>query len=184
MTIFFTADTHFGHTNILKYSAKTRPYADVNAMNRALIEAWNSVVTDKDEVWHLGDAFFKIKPFEIKSIWDQLRGRKHLIYGNHDHSETRKLPWASQSFGKYLRVNGYDLHLSHHPVVFGQWNKANHGGMHLYGHVHGETMYTVPCRVLDVGVDNVGFTPISFDEVIRRLEKNPATKVHHNGERP
>ena len=34
--IFYTADLHFGHQNVLKYD--NHPFADVNEMDRALIE--------------------------------------------------------------------------------------------------------------------------------------------------
>ena len=42
MNIFFTADTHFNHANIIEYCS--RPFKDVNHMNWAMIENWNSVV--------------------------------------------------------------------------------------------------------------------------------------------
>jgi len=53
MTRYWTSDLHLGHTNIIRYTG--RPFADVDEMNRALIEQWNDVVTDTDEVWVLGD---------------------------------------------------------------------------------------------------------------------------------
>lgn len=53
MATWFTADLHLGHTNIIRYSA--RPFLDAEAMNRALIDGWNEVVEDDDDVWVLGD---------------------------------------------------------------------------------------------------------------------------------
>ena len=53
MTLWFTADLHFGHANIINYSG--RPYADVAVMNRALIDRWNAAVHPDDTVWVLGD---------------------------------------------------------------------------------------------------------------------------------
>jgi len=53
MTIFFTADTHFGDHRVLNISK--RPFGSVAEMDAAMIARWNSVVASQDEVWHLGD---------------------------------------------------------------------------------------------------------------------------------
>jgi calcineurin-like phosphoesterase family protein len=41
MTIWFTADTHFGHANIIQNCK--RPFSSVMKMNEKLIENWNRV---------------------------------------------------------------------------------------------------------------------------------------------
>ena len=53
MKRFFISDLHFSHANILKYD--NRPYSDIVEHDKGLIERWNSVVTDEDEVYILGD---------------------------------------------------------------------------------------------------------------------------------
>lgn len=40
--IFFTSDTHFNHSSIIRHC--NRPFADVEQMNKVLIENWNSVI--------------------------------------------------------------------------------------------------------------------------------------------
>ena len=50
---WWTSDHHFGHANIIRYCA--RPFTDADAMNRAMVDRWNDVVDDGDEVWMLGD---------------------------------------------------------------------------------------------------------------------------------
>ena len=40
--VFFIADTHFGEDAIRRY--ENRPFASVEAMDRALMERWNAVV--------------------------------------------------------------------------------------------------------------------------------------------
>lgn len=54
--IYFTADTHFGHANIVKMCQ--RPFPDVDAMNEAMIAAWNERVQGNDTVYIIGDMFF------------------------------------------------------------------------------------------------------------------------------
>ena len=51
--LFFTADTHFNHTNMLKFC--DRPFADVEEMNETIIARWNQVVGEEDHVFHLGE---------------------------------------------------------------------------------------------------------------------------------
>lgn len=46
--IFFTADTHFGHENILKLC--NRPFSTVENMNETMIAAWNGRITGADTV--------------------------------------------------------------------------------------------------------------------------------------
>lgn len=79
--IYFISDTHFYHSNIIKYS--NRPFKDVNEMNETIINSWNSVVKNDDTVYHLGD-FCLSSDDEIKSIFNMLNGNKILIRGNHD----------------------------------------------------------------------------------------------------
>jgi len=50
---FLTADTHLGHGRLVE--SGSRPFADVSAMDEAIVARWNAVVGHDDDVWHLGD---------------------------------------------------------------------------------------------------------------------------------
>ncbi|MDE6030769.1 MAG: hydrolase, partial [Oscillospiraceae bacterium] len=79
--IYYTADLHFGHDNVIKFD--NRPFSSVEEMDRTIIEHWNGRVTYNDDVYIVGDFAFKNeRPF----TWylDRLKGKKHLIVGNHD----------------------------------------------------------------------------------------------------
>lgn len=65
MGTFFIADTHFNHTNIIKYC--NRPFISSEDQTNKLIENSNSVVEDGDTVFVLGDFFF----FYNQKEWDE-----------------------------------------------------------------------------------------------------------------
>ena len=48
-TVFFTADPHFGHTNIIRY--ENRPFASAEEMDQELIRRWNETVSPEDTVY-------------------------------------------------------------------------------------------------------------------------------------
>lgn len=79
--IFFTADHHFGHENIIKFSE--RPFESLEHMNEELIKRWNEKIGPGDTVYHLGDISLG-KPDFTKEILDRLNGNIHLIKGNHE----------------------------------------------------------------------------------------------------
>jgi calcineurin-like phosphoesterase family protein len=63
MTIYFTADLHLDHANIIRYC--NRPFQDVQEMNECLIKNWNSCIQPNDQVYILGDLVFA---FESRAI--------------------------------------------------------------------------------------------------------------------
>ena len=60
--IFYTADLHLGHENVIAYSK--RAFENCAEMLDVIIQNWNSVATDNDEVYIIGDLFFKINSTE------------------------------------------------------------------------------------------------------------------------
>lgn len=171
MTIFFISDTHFDHTNIIRFC--NRPFQDVEEMNEKIIEDWNSVVSKNDEVWHLGDFSFSKDEERIKKHFDALNGKKSLLEGNHDHKETKNLPWAKVSRLFTMRHNKQSFVLCHYPMW--AWDRQNQGSIHLYGHVHGKPN-PIGGRSLDVGYDNGFSKPVSIDEITQKMLQIPVKK--------
>ena len=81
---YFISDTHFGHKNVIRFC--DRPFKTVTEMNNSMIEIWNSVVSDADTVFVLGDVFLCPEE-EAKEYIERLNGYKVLVKGNHDYSE-------------------------------------------------------------------------------------------------
>ena len=51
--VYFTADTHFDHANIIRFC--NRPFETVEEMNEALIANWNRKVHANDTVFIIAD---------------------------------------------------------------------------------------------------------------------------------
>lgn len=92
--IYFTADTHFGHYNVIRFC--DRPFASAEEMDEAMIQNWNDRVTGNDTVYILGDMFFRSTNAE--GILKRLKGKKRLIVGNHDGSWMTKFDYARYFF--------------------------------------------------------------------------------------
>lgn len=158
--MFFTADTHFGHSGAR--ALYRRPFASVPAMDRALVEAWNATVEPQDKVWHLGD--FAVRHPDPAGVLAELNGTKHLVFGNNDPSDVRTLPgWADVSGLVELVVDGVSLLLCHYALR--TWPGQAKGALNLHGHSHGRLKPMA--GQFDVGVDARGFRPVQLAELKR-----------------
>ena len=179
--IFYIADTHFGHTNVLRFD--NRPFQETAQMDDALIQNWNERVTADDTVYVLGDAFWKNEENSV-NILQQLKGHKHLIQGNHDRVKG-KLRFYWESITQYAEVNDENrlVILSHYPMLF--YKKQHHGATMLYGHVHNSREWQlvekwkreqwalgIPCRLINVGcmLDYMHYTPRTLTELLAAEE--------------
>lgn len=168
MTIWFTADHHFGHRNIIRFCG--RPFQDVDEMDEVLIEEWNATVGSQDEVWHLGDFACRCGPNRAANIFGRLSGRSiHLVRGNHDRKAILDLPWASVQHYAELSVGGRLFILFHYGMRV--WNRSTRNSIALYAHSHGELP---PIRnSLDVGVDVWNFKPVGVEQILSTVESFP-----------
>jgi len=168
--IWFTADHHFNHANIIKYC--NRPFSSVDEMNNELVRRWNEVIKPDDTVYHLGD--FTLEGVEtFYKFFMQLNGKILIIPGGHDYrwinSETLTYcadPLVSLKFDigeKHPLV----IVLCHYPIF--RWDRKHYGAWHLYGHVHNEK-FVLPGFSLNVGVDCHNYYPVSLDTVLEVLK--------------
>lgn len=178
---YFTADPHFLHANIIKHC--NRPFKDSAEQTRVMVENWNNVVEEKDDIFILGDLFYRGKKSDIHSILDKLNGHKTLILGNHDYK------WFDDEYLKYfervdkqLLIQVYDwdeqryqqIFLSHYPHL--SWANAFHGAWNFYGHVHGRLDDLEDCgAILDVGVDSQRYTPQPYSQLKKQINDRTST---------
>lgn len=174
MTDFFTSDHHFYHRNIIDYCV--RPFKVVKDMNEFMIERWNSRVTARDTVYHLGD-FGLSGISNLHLILERLNGNKVLIRGNHD-SCTRTAYRDRIGFLEVydqLEVHGFKL--CHYPMVgdteredrfVGKRPKIEGKDWLLCGHVH--DLWRISGRQLNVGVDVNDYYPLSLEQIKQEIE--------------
>jgi calcineurin-like phosphoesterase family protein len=168
MTVFFTADTHFGDHRTI--NIHRRPYGSAAEMDEALVADWNRVVTQDDDVWHLGDV--ARRPSDVPALLARLHGRKHLLRGNNDPDATVAADgWASAGDYAEIEVDGVRLVLCHYP--FRSWNGQHRGSLNLHGHSHGKLKPIL--RQYDVGVDVRAFAPVTLAQLTARptLKREP-----------
>ena len=166
---YYIADTHFGHTNILNMC--NRPFDSIDAMNEALIAAWNERVTGNDTVYILGDLFYRCA--DPEPILQRLKGRKHLIVGNHDASWMDRVDLKKYfvGVGNLLEITDgiRGITLCHYPLL--TWKHKLRTYM-IHGHIHNDTtsdyfpLIADRERMLNAGVDINGFRPVTFEELV------------------
>lgn len=173
--IYYIADMHLGHENIIRLS--NRPFDSVEEMDKVLIDNYNSVVTDEDDVYFLGDVSFKGK--DPVAYLKQMKGKKHLIVGNHD-GAILKNPAARKMFEeisdyKDISDNGRRVILFHYPIA--EWNGYFRNSYHIYGHIHNNDKNEVWAYMsklkncFNAGVDLTEFMPRTLDWFIKNQNK-------------
>ena len=167
--LFFCSDSHYSHYNICKYCH--RPFQSRSEMDQTLIKNWNEVVPEDGIVVHCGDFMLPhnedIK--EYNKYLNRLNGRVLLLRGNHD---LASLDWVSDKLiavrdQAMIVVDGVKIFAQHYPCA------AFNGDYHVYGHIHtladgtcygidGDVTKVMRKNTYDVGVDQNGYTPVSY----------------------
>ena len=180
---FYISDWHYGHANCIAFD--NRPFKTVQEMNEALIERWNSTVSENDTVYILGDMFW-CNWKDSLPVLDKLNGSKILIKGNHDRCNESQFVKKFSKIVDYLEIkdNERNVVLCHYPIPC--FKNHFYGWYHLYGHVHTsfesnmmehtkylmEELYGKQCQMFNVGamMPYVDYTPRTLDEILKAQE--------------
>ena len=164
-------------------------------MNRAMVERWNDVVADGDEVWILGDLVMGQLTVNLAAHVSRLKGHKVLVPGNHDacwkgqKKGTNQVaayfdlggiariiddPDPVELAGKTVQLNHfpYEPGIPGRPVKFAQWRLKDTGGWLLCGHIH--ERWRQDGKQINVGVDAWHFAPVSDDTICEVIRSGPA----------
>jgi calcineurin-like phosphoesterase family protein len=196
-SVFLVSDTHFGHAGVCRFTredgSKLRPWDDAEAMDEAMVAAWNDRVRPQDKVYHLGDVVINRRSLKTLA---RLNGDKVLIRGNHDIFRDVEYSEYFRELRAYHVMNG--MILSHIPV-----HEASLGrfGVNIHGHLHAGRVRRAQGVDADTGAIIYGtdidvryhcvcveqtpdFAPILFEDVIKRIKAEGGAVGFRNGNGP
>ena len=176
--IYLTSDLHLFHKSFIY---EPRGFHSVEEMNSAIEKNWNELMSDDDDVYILGDLIFKGESNSLDdamTIVRRLKGKKHLILGNHDGSMKIELYRKESSIveivnAKYLWYKSHQYYLSHFPsiTVDMEVEKPNDWIVNFFGHTHKkEKFYNGLPFMYNVSLDAHDNRPVSIDEAIADIK--------------
>lgn len=176
MTVWFTSDHHFNHTNIIGYCS--RPFSSLKEMNERMIEEWNSRVSPQDTVYVVGDFFLGERDAGVR-IGLSLHGKKVLVKGNHDRSTAVCLQAGfTQVVGRLsLRLEDGSLALLRHVPL----EESHLEGHDLQVHGHRHEGPRLEGRRINVCVDLWDFSPVSEGRLIELWQSRLPSNNHPEG---
>ena len=145
--IYYTSDLHFGQKSLLATGKwKERPFTTLEEMHAAQIKKWNDKVTNGDDVYIAGDVGARGYHNMFPELLAQLKGRKHLVLGNHDDVSDLRVRQQFVEIVNYKELTDYSkgekgkgnearkVVVSHYPILM--WNGQHKGVILLYGRLH------------------------------------------------
>ena len=170
--VWFTADLHFHHKNILRHQSNRikamnlKDENDIDGHDKYLMDMWLNTVKRGDHVYILGDLIMSNRDSSVKLLHKmKSKGcRIHLIVGNHD-SSTNKLTDLFDSIDLIKVVDfkktafpfldeDFTCVLCHYPMK--TWPRKCFGSINLFGHIHNNAPWVdteTDDLCLNVGID-------------------------------
>lgn len=170
MNKWFISDTHFSHTNIIRYTG--RPYANVEEMNTHLITNWNQSIDKEDQVFFLGD--FGLGDIDhLHAIYSQLNGHKICIRGNHDKNATwlTRIGFNIILESAYIKIGRHLVELIHIP------SQQPPPHFQLHGHVHEKRPNKLISNQLNLCVEVWNYKPVAEKTILSHLDKASKNKI-------
>lgn len=171
INIWFIADLHIGHKNILFHQPNRiigmnlKDDKDIEGHDSYLINTWISQTKEGDHIYVLGDFIMGSQHF-VFYVLNRLKSngcKIFLVVGNHDKGLKgfekffestdliKRVIFKKEEFSFLLK--DFEVILSHYPLK--SWEGKCRGSMNLYGHVHDNANWVdeEDDLCLNVGVD-------------------------------
>jgi calcineurin-like phosphoesterase family protein len=178
MSVFFIADLHLGHKNIIYF--RDKPYVppwerklvkdpktdtlielsfqSSEEHDQYIIDAWNKKVSKRDTVWIPGDVAFTNEGLDRVS---ELNGTKNVVLGNHD---VLQISRYYKQFNKIAGAHAYKKGVITHVPILKDDESVSRWEWNIHGHLHQHTIDDP--FYINVSADQLeGLAPISLDEL-------------------
>lgn len=164
MNKWFISDTHFSHSNIIRYTG--RPFQSSAEMDEQLIKNWNDLVAPQDTVFFLGDFGLGTTEF-LASICSKLNGHKICIRGNHDGTPTKMttIGFILVLESAFIKIGRHLVELIHIP------RETSPPHFQLHGHVHEKRPNRLVDRQLNLSVEVWDYKPVSEKTIVALLDR-------------
>ena len=188
--VYYTSDLHLFHKNVTMEGSNFNngPFKTLDEMHEIILNNWNSVVHNNDDVYLLGDIVWKENDDAIALV-SQLRGRLHVVRGNHCQFKDSRYIRLFCEICDYKEVSdnikgrNYNVVLSHYPIMF--WKKMRrfnndgnvnkHFFIHLYGHLHNSQEEKLYQQFLKYVNDNYHYGALAFNVGCMHWNYTPVT---------
>ena len=172
--IYFTSDLHLGHNRSFLY--EPRGFDNITDHDAQIIKNWNMTVNDDDDIYVLGDIMLNDN-INGRKCWNQLRGNKFIVLGNHDTSARVEIYTSCPrttvlGYGYPFKYEKYHFFLSHYPTLTENYDAAEplkRQVINLCGHRHTKDKFIDMDKglIYHVELDAHDNKPVSFD-IIRK----------------
>ena len=149
-------------------------------MNEAIIKNFHSMVKPEDDLYLLGDIFLGELDAGM-SLFHQLPGNIHLVWGNHDTNNRKNAMLDAYNvvevlgFAGLIKYNKYHFYLSHFPTLTANFDDyqrpLKQRILCLSGHTHSKDLFDKVCQSYNVAVDAHNCYPVSIETIIQDFEK-------------
>ena len=177
--IYFSSDTHFCHSQPFLF--EPRGFTSVKEMNEAIVERFNSVVDNEDDLYLLGDILMGELEEAIEYL-KRLNGRIHIVCGNHC---TNRRIEAYKNLSNVVEVietatkikyRKWLFYISHWPALVSNFEEYRKFWS-LHGHTHSKDKYQFAKNcAYNVACDAHNCYPIEIEQIIEDI------KNYHVGE--
>lgn len=177
--IYFTSDLHLGHDKDFLYAP--RGFNSIEEHDLAIIQNWNNLITYEDDVYILGDLMLGDNDTGFHKL-QQLNGKLHILYGNHD-TDSRielynKLYSAVEILGysNILKYGKYHFYLSHYPTLTSNYDEdkpLNRKTINICGHCHSKDKFKDMDKglIYHVELDAHDNKPVSIETILEDIRR-------------
>lgn len=176
--IYLSSDLHFNHSKEFIY--KARGFETIEEMNEGIIERFNMVVSENDDLYILGDLCLGgANSLETnKELIERLNGHLHIILGNHDTQRRIEMYQKcknveSLDYATIVKYGKYRFYLSHYPTLTGNLEKESLKQMtlNIFGHTHQkEHFFRDLPYMYNIGVDAHNCYPVLLDNILIEMK--------------